>query len=61
MITIPGGSFQMGSKCCETKDELPVRQVSIKAFLMSETEVSFARWDECVSDGGCTYRPSVQG
>jgi formylglycine-generating enzyme required for sulfatase activity len=63
MVSIPAGSFQMG--CVSGKDcksnEKPVRRVSIKAFKMSETEVTFANWDACVSAGGCSHKPSDKG
>jgi formylglycine-generating enzyme required for sulfatase activity len=39
---VPGGSFQMGSN--EYADEKPVRQVSVAAFFMGETEVTFGEW-----------------
>ncbi|MGX5175509.1 formylglycine-generating enzyme family protein [Aliikangiella sp. IMCC44653] len=61
MIKVPSGSFQMGSDCCEREDELPIHPVTIKAFKMSQTEVTFAMWDRCVTDGVCTYKPSDQG
>jgi formylglycine-generating enzyme required for sulfatase activity len=56
MISIPSGTFQMGSN--EISDEKPIHRVSISAFKISQTEVTFAQWDACVSAGGCTYRPS---
>jgi len=61
MVTIPSGTFQMGSNCCERKDEEPIHTVTIKTFRMSQTEVTFAQWDECISDGGCSYKPNDQG
>jgi len=61
MVSIPSGTFQMGSNCCERNDEKPVHPVTIKTFRMSQTEVTFAQWDACISDGGCTYRPIDQG
>jgi formylglycine-generating enzyme required for sulfatase activity len=60
MITIPGGEFQMGSQKGD-EDEKPVRNVSIKAFKMSRTEITFFHWDTCVSDGGCKYSPDDKG
>lgn len=60
MVTIPSGSFQMGSNCCGREDEMPVHQVTIKAFKLSQAEVTFAQWDACISDDGCTYKPSDQ-
>ena len=50
LVTIPAGSFMMGSS--ENSDEKPVHRVSISAFKMSQTEVTFAQWDACVTAGG---------
>ena len=61
MVAIPNGTFQMGSSCCERKDELPVHQVTIDAFKMSQAEVTFAEWDACILGGGCTHRPDDKG
>jgi formylglycine-generating enzyme required for sulfatase activity len=63
MVSIPAGSFQMGcvsGKDCSS-DEKPVHRVSISAFKMSETEVTFANWDACVNAGGCSHKPKDRG
>lgn len=60
MVTIPSGTFQMGSNDGDS-DEKPAHQVTINAFKMSQTEVTFAQWDACVSGGGCAYRPDDEG
>jgi len=60
MVTIPSGTFQMGSNGGDS-DEKPVHQVTINAFKMSQTEVTFAQWDACVSASGCAYRPDDEG
>ncbi|MGX5174010.1 SUMF1/EgtB/PvdO family nonheme iron enzyme [Aliikangiella sp. IMCC44653] len=63
MVSIPAGSFQMGcvsGQGCES-DEKPVHTVSINAFKMSETEVTFAQWDACVAAKGCSYKPDDEG
>ena len=54
MVYIPAGSFRMG----DIQGGLgyfakPVHRVSVQAFLMSATEVTFAQWDACVAAGGC--------
>ena len=51
-IKIPAGTFQMGST--ESSDEQPIHTVSVKAFLMSETEVTVAQYRKCVEAGVCT-------
>ena len=54
MVYIPAGSFRMGDiQGGGDSDEKPVHRVSVKAFLMSATEVTFAQWDACVAAGGC--------
>ncbi|MCB0493428.1 MAG: formylglycine-generating enzyme family protein [Cyclobacteriaceae bacterium] len=41
MVTIPGGSFQMGGKSNQAyADEFPVHEVSVSTFYMDETEVT---------------------
>lgn len=61
MVKISGGSFMMGSPANETArkpNESPQHRVTIQAFAMGETEVTFAEWDACVAAGGCNgYRP----
>ena len=62
MVYIPASSFRMGDiQGGGDSDEKPVHRVSIKAFLMSATEVTFAQWDACVAAGGCSHKPSDRG
>ncbi|MDZ7792064.1 MAG: formylglycine-generating enzyme family protein [Xanthomonadales bacterium] len=64
MVVIPSGSFQMGSPSSEPQrdsDEGPQHRVSVPAFALAKTEVTFAQWDACVSDGGCSHRPEDRG
>ncbi len=62
MVSIPSGSFQMGDIQGSADDtEKPVHRVSIKAFKMGQTEVTFVQWDTCVSEGGCTHKPEDNG
>ncbi len=57
MVTIPPGSFTMGSPASEPErfaDEGPQHQVTIsRAFAAGKYEVTFDEWDTCVRDGGC--------
>lgn len=53
MVTIPGGSFQMGSSRGEI-DETPVHTVRLSEFRMDQYEVTKAEYDSCVADGACT-------
>lgn len=51
-ITIPAGSFMMGS---EEEDKLrPVHQVAVESFQMSETEVTVGQYRQCVEAGRCS-------
>jgi formylglycine-generating enzyme required for sulfatase activity len=64
MVMIPAGSFTQGSPASETGSldrERPQRQVNVSAFAMGQTEVTFAQWDACVSDGGCSRVPGDSG
>ena len=59
MVYISAGSFRMGDiQGGGDSDEKPVHRVSVKAFLMSATEVTFDQWDACVAAGGCSHKPS---
>jgi formylglycine-generating enzyme required for sulfatase activity len=57
VVTIGGGSFEMGSMRDEP-DEKPVRMVQVKSFRMMATPVTFDMWDACFIDRGCPYIPS---
>jgi formylglycine-generating enzyme required for sulfatase activity len=63
MVSIPSGSFQMG--CLNThecsKDQKPVHTVTLNAFKMSKTQVTFNQWGACVTANGCSYKPDDQG
>ncbi|MFC5394729.1 SUMF1/EgtB/PvdO family nonheme iron enzyme [Bosea vestrisii] len=54
---IPAGSFEMGSNEM-FEFEKPVHAVTIaRPFYIGTDEVTFAQWDACVAEGGCSYRP----
>ncbi|TVR99469.1 MAG: formylglycine-generating enzyme family protein [Wenzhouxiangellaceae bacterium] len=60
MVTIPAGSFVMGSPTEEPQrswNEQPQRTVTVVAFALSQTAVTFAQWDACRLDGGCSHDP----
>jgi formylglycine-generating enzyme required for sulfatase activity/tRNA A-37 threonylcarbamoyl transferase component Bud32 len=42
MVSIPGGTFQMGSS--ESSSEQPVHQVTVKPFFMSKYPITQAQW-----------------
>ncbi len=66
MVTIPAGSFLMGSPQNEEgryHNEGPAHRVTIaEPFAVSTYEVTFVEWDACAADGGCDgYRPDDWG
>ena len=64
MIALPAGQFLMGSPAGENGRswwEPAARTVKVAAFEMAEHEVTFAEWDACVADGGCTHTPPDHG
>ena len=65
MVVVPAGSYRMGSPADETDrdpDEGPVRQVTISdPFAAGRYEVTFAEWDACHADGGCSHYSDDQG
>lgn len=60
MVALPGGAFQMGSPVTESGREPiegPQREVTVKPFSISKTEITAGQWRACVEDGGCNgYR-----
>ena len=66
MVVVPPGSFRMGSPSGEAGRhgrEGPVHKVTINyTFAVSIYEVTFAEWDYCAAQGGCSgYRPNDEG
>ena len=67
LVVIPPGSFKMvdttpAPENMKNIDEKAVRQVTIaKPFAIGKYEVTFAEWDACVAEGGCTYKPDDKG
>ncbi len=65
MVVVPAGEFLMGSPESERgrgRDEGPQHQVAIaQPFAAGKYEVTFAEWDACVADRGCSYNPSDEG
>ncbi len=54
MITIPGGTFQMGSNNAGTSEK-PVHTVTVSTFQMSKTEVTVKQFREFIND--TDYKP----
>jgi sulfatase modifying factor 1 len=57
-VTIPGGTFKMGSKEGDA-DEKPVHDVRVETFELMKTEVSVAQYEECVKAKKCRPRTTV--
>ena len=62
MVSIPAGTFIMGCadgrdyvKCDTATDELPAHEMTMKAFQMGKTEVTFAEWDRCEDAWVCPH------
>ncbi|WP_295393027.1 formylglycine-generating enzyme family protein [uncultured Thiodictyon sp.] len=63
-IALPAGDFQMGCLAGDPvchDNEQPVHTVSLPAFAIGKTEVTFAQWDACVAAGGCAHAPNDAG
>jgi formylglycine-generating enzyme required for sulfatase activity len=65
MVAVPAGEFMMGSPESErgrSSNEGPQRGVTFKEpFAIGKFEVTFAQWDACAAEGGCTHKPSDEG
>jgi len=60
MVVVPPGDFEMGGR--EMPFESPPHKVTIAAsFAIARRETTFAEWDACVADGGCSHKPDDQG
>jgi len=51
-VTIPGGSFLLGSD--ENPNEKPRHRVTVKSFQIAKTEVTNEQYRKCVDAGRCT-------
>ena len=65
LVVVPAGSFMMGSRSAEigrNSNEGPQHRVRIaNPFAVGMYEVTFAQWDACRRDGGCTHSPGDGG
>ncbi|HZV21627.1 MAG TPA: formylglycine-generating enzyme family protein [Hyphomicrobiales bacterium] len=65
MVVVPAGEFLMGSPETEIgrdKNEGPQHKVVIaQPFAVGKYEVTFAEWDACVAEGGCSEKPGDEG
>jgi len=65
MVILPAGEFLMGSPEQERgrgRDEGPQHKVTIgRPFAVAKFEVTFAQWDACVAESGCSHKPGDEG
>jgi formylglycine-generating enzyme required for sulfatase activity/class 3 adenylate cyclase len=53
MITLQGGTFEMGSN--DDATEKPIHQVTVKRFAMSRYPVSVREWNQCAATKACPF------
>ena len=53
MVTIPAGTFAMGSN--DDPSEKPIHQVKIKSFAIGKYPITVREWNQCVAAKACTY------
>ena len=58
-VSVPSGTFQMGSDTNE-ENEAPVHTVSLAAFELSATEVTVSQYRACVAAGACASADSCE-
>ena len=56
MVSIPGGTFAMGSE--DDPSEKPTHRVTIKPFAISKFPITVREWNACVAAKSCTYVPT---
>ena len=56
MVSIPGGTFAMGSE--DDPSEKPMHRVTIKPFAISKFPITVREWNACVAAKSCTYVPT---
>ncbi len=54
MVSIPGGTFEMGSSFGGEDDERPVTRVTVSGYCLDRTEVTVRAYAQCVSAGSCS-------
>jgi formylglycine-generating enzyme required for sulfatase activity len=55
MVSLPGGTFVMGSN--DDPSEKPIHRVTIKPFAISKFPITNREWKECVAAKTCDYVP----
>jgi formylglycine-generating enzyme required for sulfatase activity len=60
MVVVPAGQFMMGSPESEIgrgSNEGPQRKVTMPSLAIGKYEITFAQWDACAAEGGCSHKP----
>ena len=52
MVSIPGGTFAMGSE--DDPSEKPIHRVTMKPFAISKFPITVREWNACVAAKNCT-------
>ena len=58
MVSIPAGSFQMGSSISRVSDEKPVQTISVKAFKLANTETTQQLWRAVMGSNLSSFKGS---
>jgi formylglycine-generating enzyme required for sulfatase activity len=53
-VSIPGGSFMMGSEEADLKWSRPVHKVTLEPFQMAKSAATFKQYKACMAAGACT-------
>jgi formylglycine-generating enzyme required for sulfatase activity/lipoprotein NlpI len=63
MVVAPPGTFHMGDTMGSgSAVERPSHRVTIGSPLaVGKFEITYAQWDACVADGGCSFKPADDG
>jgi formylglycine-generating enzyme required for sulfatase activity/class 3 adenylate cyclase len=56
MVSIPGGTFLMGSG--DDPSEKPIHRVTVKPFSIGKFPVTVREWNACVAAKSCSYTPT---
>ena len=54
MVTVPAGTFAMGSN--DDPTEKPIHQVRIKSFALGKYPITVREWNQCVAAQACTSK-----
>jgi formylglycine-generating enzyme required for sulfatase activity len=61
MVVVPAGSFMMGSEGSGGYEYPRHRVTFARPLAVGKFEVTFAEWDACVTERGCTHSPGDEG